>query len=66
MNGETLLSKWWRTDSCAKAFDRAKEKRQERIAKVRADFSAKQEKLARDVELWSEKETLNESAALLL
>jgi hypothetical protein len=49
-----LLSKWWRTESAQRAFDRAKEQRQARIAKVRAEFNAKQEKLAQDVEDWSE------------
>lgn len=33
MNSDTLLSHWWRTESCRQAFERAKEKRQERIAK---------------------------------
>ena len=66
MNGETLLSKWWTTESAQRAFERAKEKRQERIEKVRAESNAKQEKLARDVEDWTRKETLNESAGLLL
>jgi len=66
MNGEILLSKWWTTESAQRAFDRAKAKRQEQITKVRAGFQAKQEKLARDVETWTEKETLNESAPRLL
>jgi hypothetical protein len=54
MNGETLLSKWWTTESAQRAFDRAKQQRQARIEKVRAGFQAKQETLARDVEQWTE------------
>jgi hypothetical protein len=47
-----LLSQWWRTESCRRAFARAMQKRNERIAKVRAQFAARKAQLARDVETW--------------
>ena len=49
------LSKWWTTESCRQAIERAKHARQERIAKVRQQFEAHQEKLKRDVEAWDVK-----------
>ncbi len=49
-----MLSKWWRTESAQNAIERAKTARQERFAKVRAQFTARQEKLKADVENWPE------------
>jgi hypothetical protein len=48
----TLLSKWWTTQSCQAAFERAAIKRRERINQVRAAFAAKQEALVRAVDEW--------------
>ena len=55
MNGETLLSKWWTTDSCRQAFERVERQRAERIQKVREQFEARKLALARDVEQWEVK-----------
>ena len=46
------LSKWWQTESCRLAFERAKQKRAEQIAAMRAKFDAKRAELKRDVETW--------------
>jgi hypothetical protein len=55
MNGETLLSKWWKTDSARAAFERVERARQERIQKVREQFEARRQALAREVENWQVK-----------
>lgn len=52
MTGDTLLSKWWQSDSCRQAFERADKARAERLAKVRRQFAERQEKLRTDVENW--------------
>ena len=49
-----MLSQWWRSDSCARAYERANKAKAERIAKCRDAFNARQEQLKRDVETWSE------------
>lgn len=54
MNGQALLSKWWQTESCRQAFERADKARAERLAKVRKAFEERQAKLKTDVENWKE------------
>lgn len=49
-----LLSKWWRTESAQNAIERAKTARQERFAKVRAQFNARRDQLKADVDNWPE------------
>ena len=50
MNGEIMLSHWWRTESCRQAFAQAEAKRTERLARVRAEVAERKAKLIRDVE----------------
>lgn len=52
MNGATLLSKWWQTESAQRAFARAAENRRARIDVVRERFNSKREALASEVENW--------------
>src|SRR6266436_354639 len=40
MNGETLLSKWWQSDSCKRAYARAEAKRGERIEQMKREVNA--------------------------
>ncbi len=44
MNGEIMLSHWWRTDSCREAFERVERKRRERIEQVRAEVAERKAK----------------------
>jgi hypothetical protein len=46
------LAKWWRSESCAQAFERAKRAKRERIEKLKQSVTAKVDKLKRDVEQW--------------
>lgn len=49
-----MLSKWWMSESCKRAFERVEKARKERIAKLVKSQQAKQEQLKRDVENWRE------------
>jgi len=53
---QPLLSRWWRTESAQRAFERARQKSQERIKKVREHFEQKRETLKRDVDSWKVQE----------
>ena len=53
MNPETLLSKWWQSDSCKRAYAQAEAKRAERIERMKREVSARRETLKREVEDWS-------------
>lgn len=54
MNGEIMLSRWWRTDSCKQAFERAERAKRERIERVKREFAERKAKLAQDVADWKE------------
>jgi hypothetical protein len=51
------LSKWWQSDSCAQAYERANQKKHERLAAMKTAHDQKQEELKRDVELWEAEQT---------
>lgn len=54
-NGQVLLSKWWRTESAKRAFERVNQQRAERIAKVRRQFEERKQRLQTEVEQWETK-----------
>jgi hypothetical protein len=47
-----LLSKWWMTDSAQAAMQRARERKQAQITKLKETFRAKREAQAREVNNW--------------
>jgi hypothetical protein len=49
---DSQLSKWWQTESCARAFARARQKRDEKIRNLRTQVQAKREQLEREVNDW--------------
>ncbi len=52
MNGETLLSQWWRTDSAQRAIQRAANVRRERLEKFKQE--QQQKKQQQHDEIWKE------------
>jgi hypothetical protein len=55
MGGETQLSKWWRTESCRRAFERVKEagrSRNDKLNDLKRRTAEKKAKLQKDADEW--------------
>jgi len=50
INESVQLSKWWRTDSCKRAFDRAAQRRTERITALKEKLNARKAEL--NAQIW--------------